>query len=106
MHQTVETLYRSHSGRILATLVRLLGDLDPAEDAIQEAFSAALNLRQKSGIPEKPRPCLISTAPFKAIDAMRWRSSSDAAQPDLVLHIAGWKEISEATVDSLSPRRL
>ena len=87
VRQSLEVLYRSNSGRILATLVRLLGDLDLAEDAMQEAFSAALNLWQKSGIPENPRPWLISTARFKAIDAMRRRSRSDAAQQDLVLHI-------------------
>ena len=85
--QTLEALYRSDSGRILASLVRLLGDLDLAEDAMQEAFSAALNGWQKSGIPENPRPWLISTARFKAIDAIRRRSRSDAAQQDLVLHI-------------------
>lgn len=87
VRQSLEVLYRSNSGRILATLVGLLGDLDLAQDAMQEAFSAALNVWQKSGIPENPRPWLISTARFKAIDAMRRRSCSDAAQQDLVLHI-------------------
>src|SRR6516225_4955255 len=86
VRQSLEALYRSDSSRILASLVRLLGDLDLAEDAMQEAFSAALNVWQKSGIPENPRPWLISTARFKAIDAMRRRSRSDAAQQDLVLH--------------------
>jgi RNA polymerase sigma-70 factor (ECF subfamily) len=87
VRQSLEALYRSDSSRILASLVRLLGDLDLAEDAMQEAFSAALNVWQKSGIPENPRPWLISTARFKAIDALRRRSRSDAAQQDLVLHI-------------------
>ena len=87
VRQSLEALYRSDSSRILASLVRLLRDLDLAEDAMQEAFSAALNAWQKSGIPENPRPWLISTARFKAIDAMRRRSRSNAARQDLVLHI-------------------
>lgn len=87
VRQSLEALYRSDSSRILASLVRLLGDLDLAEDAMQEAFSAALNAWQKSGIPKNPRPWLISTARFKAIDAMRRRSRSNAARQDLVLHI-------------------
>ena len=84
--RTVETLYRSESGRILATLVRLLGDLDLAEEAMHEAFAAALESWPQAGIPDKPRPWLISTARFKAIDRMRGRTRSDAAQRDLALH--------------------
>ena len=72
---TIETLYRSESCRVLATLVRMLGDLDLAEEAMHEAFAAALESWPKTGIPDKPRPWLISTARFKAIDAMRRRSS-------------------------------
>jgi hypothetical protein len=59
---TIETLYRSESGRVLATLVRLLGDLDLAEEAMHEAFAAALESWPKTGIPDKPQPWLISTA--------------------------------------------
>src|SRR3982751_5015235 len=83
--RTIETLYGSESGRILATLVRLLGDLDLAEEAMHEAFAAALDTWPRTGIPEKPRPWLISTARFKAIDAMRQRARFDAAQRDLAL---------------------
>jgi RNA polymerase sigma-70 factor (ECF subfamily) len=83
---TIETLYRSESGRVLATLVRLLGDLDLAEEAMHEAFAAALESWPQSGIPESPRPWLISTARFKAIDAIRRRARFDATQRDLVLH--------------------
>ena len=85
--RTVETLYRSESGRVLATLVRLLGDLDLAEEAMHEAFAAALESWPQTGIPEKPRPWLISTARFKAIDVMRRRARFDGAQRDLVAHI-------------------
>jgi RNA polymerase sigma-70 factor (ECF subfamily) len=83
----METLYRSESGRVLATLVRLLGDLDLAEESMHEAFAAALESWPKTGIPDKPRPWLISTARFKAIDAIRRRARFDAAQTDLVAHI-------------------
>src|SRR5215831_8233356 len=87
LSKTIETLYRSESGRILATLVRLLGDLDLAEEAMHEAFAAALESWPQTGIPEKPRPWLISTARFKAIDVMRRRARFDGAQRDLVAHI-------------------
>ena len=87
LNKTIETLYRSESGRILATLVRLLGDLDLAEEAMHEAFAAALDKWPQAGIPDNPRPWLISTARFKAIDGMRRRARFDGAQKDLVLHI-------------------
>src|SRR5215472_6555981 len=87
LSRTIETLYRAESGRVLATLVRLLGDLDLAEEAMHEAFAAALESWPKTGIPDNPRPWLISTARFKAIDGMRRRARFDGAQRDLVAHI-------------------
>ena len=84
LSRTIETLYRSESGRVLATLVRLLGDLDLAEESMHEAFTAALESWPQTGIPDKPRPWLISTARFKAIDGMRRRARFDGAQRDLV----------------------
>jgi len=99
LRRTIETLYRSESGRVLATLVRLLGDLDLAEESMHEAFAAALESWALAGIPDKPRPWLISTARFKAIDAMRRRARFDGAQRDLVVHMEsrgnhapGWNE--------------
>ncbi len=84
--KAIETLYRSDSGRVLATLVRLLGDLDLAEEAMHDAFAAAVESWPKTGIPDKPRPWLISTARFKAIDAMRRRARFDAGtQKDFAL---------------------
>ena len=83
----IETLYRTESGRVLATLVRLLGDLDLAEESMHEAFAAALTSWPQAGIPDNPRPWLISTARFKAIDAMRRRARFDGAQSDLIAHI-------------------
>jgi RNA polymerase sigma-70 factor, ECF subfamily len=87
LSRTVETLYRSESGRILATLVRLLGDLDLAEETMHEAFAAALDRWPHVGIPDKPRPWLISTARFKAIDGMRRRARFDGVERDLALQI-------------------
>src|SRR6201987_1883806 len=83
----IETLYRSESGRVLATLVRLLGDLDLAEESMHEAFAAALESWTPAGIPDNPRPWLISTARFKAIDAMRRRARFNGAQRDLIAHM-------------------
>ena len=94
LSRTIETLYRSESGRVLATLVRLLGDLDLAEEAMHEAFAVALDTWPQTGIPEKPRPWLISTARFKAIDAIRRRARFDGVEKDLTAHIEA--RISEA----------
>src|ERR1700761_39313 len=87
LSRAIETLYRSESGRVLATLVRLLGDLDLAEEAMHEAFAAALEFWSQTGIPDKPRPWLISTARFKAIDVIRRRARFDGAQRELVAYM-------------------
>jgi RNA polymerase sigma-70 factor (ECF subfamily) len=87
LNKTIETLYRAESGRVLATLVRLLGDLDLAEESMHEAFATALATWPRTGIPDKPRPWLVSTARFKAIDGLRRRARFDGAQKDLVAHI-------------------
>jgi len=84
--RTIEALYRSESGRVLATLVRLLGDLDLAEEAMHEAFAAALESWPRTGIPENPRPWLISTGRFKAIDGLRRRARFDGTQKDFALY--------------------
>jgi RNA polymerase sigma-70 factor (ECF subfamily) len=87
LSRTIETLYRSESGRILATLVRLVGDLDLAEEVMHEAFAAALETWPQTGLPDKPRPWLISAGRFKAIDVMRRRARFDAAQSDIALQL-------------------
>ena len=94
LSKTIESLYRSESGRVLATLVRLLGDLDLAEEAMHEAFAVALESWPQTGIPEKPRPWLISTARFKAIDRIRRRAQFDRTQGDLALYTEA--QINEA----------
>ena len=75
-----DAIYRTESRRILATLIRLLGDFDLAEDALHDAFAAALERWPKEGVPDNPRAWLVSTGRFKAIDAMRRRSRFDASQ--------------------------
>ncbi len=90
------------SGRVLATLVRLLGDLDLAEESMHEAFAAALESWTLTGIPDKPRPWLISTARFKAIDAIRRRTRFDGAQRDLVAHmesLSGKEEVGDEEIE-------
>jgi RNA polymerase sigma-70 factor (ECF subfamily) len=79
----VAAIYGSESRRILATLIRLLGDFDLAEDAVHDAFTAALERWPKEGVPSNPRAWLISTGRFKAIDAMRRRARFDASQAAL-----------------------
>ncbi|HXR96844.1 MAG TPA: RNA polymerase sigma factor [Terriglobales bacterium] len=91
----IDTLYRSESGRVLATLVRLLGDLDLAEEAMHEAFAAALESWPRTGIPEKPRPWLISTARFKAVDVIRRRARFAGVQADLMAHLQARVENAE-----------
>ena len=85
--ELLDSLYRVDSRRILATLIRLLGDFDLAEEAMHEAFATALSLWSKSGIPGNPRPWLISTARFKAIDTLRRRARFDASQDELVSYL-------------------
>src|SRR5580658_4362272 len=87
IRELLDSLYRVDSGRILATLIRLLGDFDLAEEAMHEAFAAALSLWPSSGVPGNPRPWLISTARFKAIDTLRRRARFDASQDELVRYI-------------------
>jgi RNA polymerase sigma-70 factor, ECF subfamily len=76
--ETVNTVYVSESRRVLATLIRLLGDFDVAEEAMHDAFRAALEQWPREGIPSNPRAWLVSTGRFKAIDARRRRAKFDA----------------------------
>ena len=80
IRELLESVYRAEAGRILATLIRLLGDFDLAEDAMHDAFAAALEGWPKGGVPENPRAWLVSTGRFKAIDSLRRRSRFDASQ--------------------------
>ena len=96
VRESLELLYRADSGRILATLIRLLGDFDLAEEAMHEAFAAALADWPTSGVPANPRPWLISTARFKAIDTLRRRARFDASQLELMHHLEARTSSAEA----------
>src|SRR5437588_5735667 len=108
IRELLDSLYRVDSGRILATLIRLLGDFDLAEEAMHEAFAAALSLWPRSGVPGNPRPWLISTARFKAIDTLRRRARFDASQDELVRYLeAQWNSAERSNEeDSLEDDRL
>jgi RNA polymerase sigma-70 factor (ECF subfamily) len=108
IRESLESLYREDSGRIRATLIRLLGDFDLAEEAMHEAFAAALSQWHESGSPENPRPWLISTARFKAIDTLRRRAKFDASQDELVRNLeAQWNSAEKSNEeDSLEDDRL
>ena len=71
-------VYRAESRRVLATLIRLLGDFDLAEEALHDAFAAALEQWPRDGVPANPRAWLVSAGRFKAIDALRRRARFDA----------------------------
>jgi RNA polymerase sigma-70 factor, ECF subfamily len=77
IRRTVDQVYRSESRRVLATLIRLLGDFELAEDALQEAFAAAVEQWPEKGIPSNPRAWLVSAGRFRAIDALRRRKNYD-----------------------------
>src|SRR4051794_25054941 len=83
MRDTVDALYRSESRRVLATLIRLLGDFDLAEEALHDAFMAAVERWPRDGMPANPRAWLVSAGRFKAIDALRRRARFDASQAQL-----------------------
>ena len=112
IRELLDSLYRVDSGRILATLIRLLGDLDLAEEAMHEAFAAALSLWPRSGVPGNPRPWLISTARFKAVDTLRRRAKFDASQDELARHLeaqlssAEMSNEEDSVEDSLEDDRL
>ena len=82
VEQQVEAIYRAESRRVFATLVRLLGDFDLAEEALHEAFRAALEQWPSEGIPANPRAWLVSTGRFKAIDAIRRRARFDPLEEE------------------------
>ena len=77
IYEKVDAIYRSDSRRVFATLIRLLGDFDLAEEAVQNAFAAAVEQWPREGLPANPRAWLVSTGRFKAIDALRRRARFD-----------------------------
>lgn len=83
----VDEIYRTQSRRVLATLIRLLGDFDTAEEALHEAFAVAVEQWARDGVPANPRAWLVSTGRFKAIDGMRRRARFDASLTELARHL-------------------
>lgn len=83
IRERVNTLYHTESRRIFATLIRLLGDFDLAEDALHEAFRVAMEQWPRDGVPANPRAWLVSTGRFKAIDALRRHARFDTSLDEL-----------------------
>jgi RNA polymerase sigma-70 factor (ECF subfamily) len=88
VRQVVDEVYRTESRRVLATLIRLLGDFDLAEEALHDAFAAAMEQWPRDGLPANPRAWLVSTGRFRAIDTLRRRARFDAAIAELAGRIA------------------
>jgi RNA polymerase sigma-70 factor (ECF subfamily) len=83
LQKLIDGIYRSHSRRVLATLIRLLGDFDRAEEALHEAFAEAARKWPRDGVPENPMAWLVSTGRFRTIDQLRRRSRFDASLKDI-----------------------
>ena len=105
--ETVDAIYRSESRHVLATLIRLLGEFDLAEEALHEAFTAAIEQWPRDGVPANPRAWLVSTGRFKAIDSMRRRARFDASVAEIAerLHAAA-SDPSEYDDESVKDDRL
>jgi RNA polymerase sigma-70 factor (ECF subfamily) len=95
----VAQVYRDDSRRILATLIRLLGDFDLAEEAMHEAFFVAVERWQRDGVPDNPRTWLVSTGRFKAIDVLRRRARFKASQPLLLAQLQELEQTEWSTED-------
>ncbi|WP_297831675.1 RNA polymerase sigma factor [Pseudomonas sp.] len=106
IHHEVETIFRQESRRVLATLIRLLGNFELAEEALQDAFIAAVEQWPQAGIPDHPRAWLISVGRFKAIDSLRRRARFNASLADLALLLEGQMHANPADQDSLEDDRL
>ena len=83
IRETVDAVYRTDSRRVLATLIRLLGDFDLAEEALHDAFAAAVERWPRDGVPANPRAWLVSTGRFKAIDGLRRRARLRGVEPEV-----------------------
>jgi RNA polymerase sigma-70 factor, ECF subfamily len=99
IQRLVDEVYQTESRRVFATLIRLLGDFDLAEDALHDAFAAALKQWAKDGVPANPRAWLVSTGRFKAIDAIRRRARFDASLATLAAEIDDNTENEEDWVE-------
>jgi RNA polymerase sigma-70 factor (ECF subfamily) len=94
IREAVDTIYRAESRQVLATLIRLLGDFETAEEALHDAFAAAVEQWARDGIPANPRAWLVSTGRFKAIDGIRRRTRFDTSLTELA------KQLEHPTSDT------
>ena len=107
IHDAVSAVYESDSRRVLATLIRLLGDFDIAEEAMHDAFRAALEQWPRDGVPANPRAWLVSTGRFKAIDGLRRQKRFDSLDEEghevdvAVIDAAAWADAESVEDDRL-----
>src|SRR3954470_5031704 len=87
---TVDSVYRAESRRVFATLIRLLGDFDVAEEALHDAFASAVEQWPREGVPANPRAWLVSAGRFKGIDAIRRRARADASLNAVAEQLSAW----------------
>jgi RNA polymerase sigma-70 factor, ECF subfamily len=102
----VEDIYRTDSRRVLATLIRLLGDFDSAEEALHDAFVVAMERWPVDGIPANPLPWLVSTGRFKAIDKRRRQTNFDARREELAREMSGYDDGYDVTDHDIGDDRL
>jgi RNA polymerase sigma-70 factor (ECF subfamily) len=102
----VDSLYRQESRRVLATLIRLLGSFERAEEALQDAFIAAVEQWPQSGMPNNPRAWLVSAGRFKAIDSLRRRARFDASLNELARQLEDRFSDDAANIESVEDDRL
>jgi len=95
VREVVEAIYRTESRQVLATLIRLLGDFETAEEALHDAFAVAVEQWARDGVPANPRAWLVSTGRFKAIDGIRRRTRQDASLEELAKQIESTPSIDE-----------
>jgi RNA polymerase sigma-70 factor, ECF subfamily len=101
VRKLVDDVYRTESRRVFATLIRLLGDFDLAEEALHEAFAAAVEQWTRDGVPKNPRSWLVSTGRFKAIDTIRRRTRFDASLTEIATRLDQEESILEVQDDEM-----
>ena len=107
VHELVDAVYRTESRQVLATLIRLLGDFDAAEEALHDAFTVAVEQWSRDGVPANPRAWLVSTGRFKAIDGMRRRARFDASLTELAKQLGSTtSDVEEQGDESIEDDRL
>src|SRR5881394_4583492 len=99
--EIVADVYRSESRRVFATLVRLLGDFDLAEEALHDAFASAVEQWPREGTPANPRAWLVSAGRFKAIDVIRRRARFDASLGELAERVDAGNRSADPDVEGV-----